>query len=264
MHAEPAADDHPGIGLADELQRDPLLRVGVHALADDRGTAAKGQKAPGAGDPLAIRHRLGDLMVRGVRRLRGGQHAELDQIAVGRGVGDVAGAQERRLGKGPAHAEQILGALRQHVGPRHPLAAGIGRRQQQVLPFGIEVAVVPEGIFLDHRLRCGVGGHVLDPPLAHDPDPPPVAQRLPVFAARPHRVRSSLSSGKKPRFGARNMPSRRRKFFVYQCLECRFWRAGQQRNFARAFREENSARQRIGSGIRHGAGRLSIWHRKFV
>ena len=92
MHPQPAADDHPGIGLADELQRDALLRVGMHALADDRGAAAIGQKAPGAGDPPAISFGLGDLLIRGVVRLGRGQNAELDQVAVGRGVGDVAGA----------------------------------------------------------------------------------------------------------------------------------------------------------------------------
>src|SRR5712671_7619030 len=47
MHPELAADDDPGIGLAHQLQRDALARVRAHALADDRGTAAKGEEPAG-------------------------------------------------------------------------------------------------------------------------------------------------------------------------------------------------------------------------
>ena len=62
MHAEPAADDDPGIGLALQGQGDPLGRVRAQALADDRRAAAKGQKAPGAGDPVAISRRRGSVL----------------------------------------------------------------------------------------------------------------------------------------------------------------------------------------------------------
>src|SRR6516162_7200563 len=103
----------------------------MHALADNRGTAAKGQKTAGAGDLLAIGQRLGDLMVGGADGLRGGQYAELDQIAVGRGMSDVTGAEKRRLGKGPAHAEQVGGALWQSIGPWHPPARGIWGCEQE-------------------------------------------------------------------------------------------------------------------------------------
>jgi hypothetical protein len=188
MHPQLAADDDPGIGLAHQFERNTVARVRAHSLADDRGAAAKGEKSAGAGDQFAIRHRLGNLLFGDVVRLHCGQHAERDQIAVGRGVGDVAGAQKRRFREGSAHADQILDAFRQHIAPRDPLSTGIRRGQQHLLPSRIEMAVVPGGVFLDHRPCGGVGGHIVGPALTHDPDPAPIAQGLAIAGAGSHRA----------------------------------------------------------------------------
>src|SRR5690349_15302209 len=48
--------------------------------------------------------------------------------------------------------------------------------------------VVPGDIFVDHRAGRRMRCHVLDETLAQDPDPPPVAQRLPVFRPCPHAM----------------------------------------------------------------------------
>src|SRR5215469_6709611 len=53
MHAEPAADDHPRVALAHELQCDAVARVLARALADDRCAAAISEKPPGTRDQLA-------------------------------------------------------------------------------------------------------------------------------------------------------------------------------------------------------------------
>ena len=66
MHAEPAADDDPGVGFAHQFQRGALARVRAQAEADRRGAAAEGQKPPGRGDQLAISRRVGDLLWRDI------------------------------------------------------------------------------------------------------------------------------------------------------------------------------------------------------
>jgi hypothetical protein len=71
MHAEPAADDHPGIGLAHQLQRDPIARVGLQALTDDRRAAAIGDEPAGARDPVAVGERVVDMLRRDAPRLHG-------------------------------------------------------------------------------------------------------------------------------------------------------------------------------------------------
>ena len=128
MHAELAADDHPSILFAYELQCDAVARVLAHALPDDRCAAAIGEEPPGTRDQLAIRDRFGDVFLRGAQGLRRGQHAHRDQIAVGRRVRDVAGTQKCRSRKGSAHADQIIGAPRQHISPRIAGSMGIRRR----------------------------------------------------------------------------------------------------------------------------------------
>jgi hypothetical protein len=74
--------------------------------------------------------------------------------------------------QGPAHADQILGAFRRHIGPRHPLSVGIRPCQQHLLPGEVEMAVVPGGVFLDHRPRGGVRRDISGPALAHHPQNP--------------------------------------------------------------------------------------------
>ena len=105
------------------------------------------------------------------------QDAESDQAAIGRRVGDVAGAEERRGGKAATHCDEIFRSLRQDIAPGHALAVGIGRGEQAVLPFRIEVAVVPGDVFLDHRARSGMRGDVIHAPFADHPDLAAVTQR---------------------------------------------------------------------------------------
>jgi len=121
-------------------------------------------------------------------------YAHRDQIAVSRCVRDVAGTQKRCLRKRSAHADQLIGAPRQHIGPRNPRSIGIRRRQQQLLPCAIEMPVVPERVFLDHRAGGGVRRDVLGPALAHHPDLAPVAQRLAIIGTRPHAALQQVST----------------------------------------------------------------------
>ena len=57
-----------------------------------------------------------------------------------------------------------------------PFPAGIRRCKQDLLPVGVEVAVVPGNVLLDHRPCGGMGRHVVGPALAHHPNPAPVPQ----------------------------------------------------------------------------------------
>jgi hypothetical protein len=72
----------------------------MHSLTNDRDAAATCEKPAGSRDHLAVGHSLGDPLLRGVAGLHGGQHAERDQIAVGRRVRDVARAQKYRFREG--------------------------------------------------------------------------------------------------------------------------------------------------------------------
>ncbi len=186
MHTEPARNHDPGIGLAHQLERDPVGRIGAQALADDRGAPAIRQKTAGAGDIVAIGRRRGNVLGRCVAGLRRGQHPECNQIAVGRRVRNVAGAQKNRLGKGPAHADQIGAGFWRDIGPGHGLAVCRMGRQQELAPFWVEMAVVPGAIFVDHGARRRVAGNVVRPAFAHDPYPAPVTQRLAIVSSCPH------------------------------------------------------------------------------
>ena len=140
-------------------------------------------------------NRLGNLLLRDVVGLHRSQYTERDQIAVGRRVGDVSSAQKHRFRERPAHADQIRDTLRGHIGPRHPLSVGVCRRQQH-LPRGVEMAVVPGGVFLDHRPRGAVRRDISGPALAHHPHPATIAQGLAVFGAGSHLI--SINRGARP------------------------------------------------------------------
>src|SRR5690242_16755947 len=103
-------------------------------------------------------------------------------------MGDVAGAQEGRGGEEAPHACEVVGALRYDIGPGDAFAFGIGGADRDLLPGRVEMQVVPGVIFVDHRPGRRMRRHVLDQTLAHDPDPPSVAQRLSVFRPSPHAV----------------------------------------------------------------------------
>ncbi len=188
MHADLAADDDAAIGLAHQLQRGAFGWILAHAGADRRGAAAEGQEMPGAGDHLAVAGGVGDLLGGDVALLDRGLHAERDHMPVTRGMGDVAGAQEGRGGEEAPHAREVVGALRHDIGPRDAFALGIGRADRDLLPGRVEMEVVPGDIFVDHRAGRRMRRHILDETLAHDPDPPPVAQRLPIFRPCPHAL----------------------------------------------------------------------------
>jgi len=182
MHADLAADDDPGIGLAHDLQRRSLGRVFAHPGADRRGAAAKRQKPPGLGNHRPVAGGVGDLLGRHALLLGRGENAERDHVAIAWRVGDVAGGQERRRRKEAAHAAEVVDALRRNIGP----GGLVGRPQCGLLPGRVANEIVPGDVFVDHRARRRVGGHVVDEARAHDPDPAPVAQRLPVIRPCPH------------------------------------------------------------------------------
>src|SRR5437660_2872139 len=107
-------------------------------------------------------------------------------MAIGRGVGNVTGADEDRLGEGPAHADQIFAGFRQDIGPGARFMAGCRRGEEDVLPVGVEVPVVPGDVFLDHRAGRRVRRDIRDETLAQHPNLSPVAQCFAVFGAGAH------------------------------------------------------------------------------
>ncbi len=111
--------------------------------------------------------------------------------------------EEQRLRERAAHADHVFGGARQHECPGHALAAARRRRQQHLLPGGIEVAVVPGGR-IPRPSRCVAGWVVTSAtqPLAHDPDLAAVAQGFAVFGAGAHPSRSGLRRGGRRHIGA--------------------------------------------------------------
>ena len=103
-------------------------------------------------------------------------------MAVGRCVGDVAGTEERGGGEAAAHADQVVGAVRQQVG------RAASRQSPSTVsgPGRIGMAIVPGDIFVDHRACGGMRRDVVDQAFAHDPDPTPVAKGLAVVGAGSH------------------------------------------------------------------------------
>jgi len=186
VHADLAADDEAGIGLADEPQRRALAGVLAQAVADRRGAGREREEAPGAGDEVAERGSVRDLIRRDVSLVGRVEDAQRDEVAVGRGVRDVAGAQERRRREAAAHPPQVVGAPGQDEGARDAAPLGVGRRQDHVLPFRVEVAIVPGRVFVHRRARRRVHRDVVDQAFAHDPDPAPVAQRPAILVSCPH------------------------------------------------------------------------------
>ena len=151
------------------------------------------RKRPVRAMSLAIRQRIVDLLRRGIACLHLAEDAECDQTAIGRRVGDVAGAEERRRGEASSHRDEIVGGLRQHVAPGQAIAAASGGAEQTVLPRRIEVAVVPGDVFVDHRARRGMRGDIVDAGLRRRPRP--CARHATHFAisAPVRMVRSSCS-----------------------------------------------------------------------
>ena len=186
VHTEPAAHDHALAVLAHPLDRDPFPGIGAEALTDDRRAAAKGQEPAGAGHPVAVGHRVGDISKTGVTGLRGGQDSQCDQMTVQRSVGDVAGAKEYRRLDRLSNRDHVLAGFRSHKCPGHALSARIGWRQQSVGPDRIEMPVVPGDVLLDHGLCRGVSGHVVDASLAHHKDLAPISECFAIFSANSH------------------------------------------------------------------------------
>ena len=118
VHADLAADHQALVGLLDDLERRSLGGILAQAIADGRGTGGEGEEAAGARDQRAIGLGIGALLGRGVALVDHGLDAHGDQMAVGRRMGDVAGAEEGGGGEAAAHAGEILGGARHHVAHR--------------------------------------------------------------------------------------------------------------------------------------------------
>ena len=118
-----------------------------------------------------------------LRCLHRAQHAERDQMAIGRRVRDVAGAEECRRREACAHADEIVGTLRQHVTP----AAALRRACQQRCPATPDRRCRSyQATYSSTMARvagCVVTSSIAT--LAEDPDLAPVAQRLPVLGTGP-------------------------------------------------------------------------------
>ena len=77
--------------------------------------------------------------------------------------------------------------LRHDIAPRQPVASLVRSREDDVLPFGIKMPIVPGRLLIDDRTGGGVHGDILDHAVAQDLDPAPVAQGFAVFGTRPDR-----------------------------------------------------------------------------
>ena len=186
VHADLAADDHAGVGLAHELERDTLARVLAHAVADRGSARREGEEAPRAGDEVAIPGGVRDLLGRHVTLVDRVEDSERDQVAVRGRVRDVAGAQEGRGREAASHRPQVLSALRDDKAQWRTGALGVRRCQDDALPLRVEVAIVPGHVLVHRPARGRMDGDVLDQAFPDDPDPAPVAQRLAIFRARSH------------------------------------------------------------------------------
>ena len=112
VHADLAAQGDARLGTADDLERHPVGRIVAQPEADRRRAGGEGQEPAGAGDLGAIGLGVGDLLGRGLVQADRMQHAERDHVAVGRRVGDVAGAEEGRRREALAHAHEVVRGLR--------------------------------------------------------------------------------------------------------------------------------------------------------
>ncbi len=183
VHADLAAQHHARVGLPHDAQRGAIGGIGAHAIADGGGARGECEEAAGADDLLAIRFGIVDLLRRGIALLHLAEDAECDQMPIGWRVRDVAGAEEGRRREAASHADEIVRALRQHVAPGQAVSG-----QDDVLPRGIEMPVVPGNVFIDHGARRRMRGDVVDGAFADDPDLAPVAQRIAVLGAGPQFV----------------------------------------------------------------------------
>ncbi len=198
VHADPAAQHQPRVRLPHDAQRGALGGVGAEAGPDGGRARREGEEPPRARDLVAVRGRGGGLRGRDVAPADHVVDAERDQVAVGRRVRDVARGLEQRGRAGAAHRAQVVRRPGHREGPRSPDASRVGRGQQPLLPRGVVVAVVPEGVLVHHRAGGGVHGDVLDQPLADHEHAAPVAERLAVLAPGPHgAIRASASPARR-------------------------------------------------------------------
>ena len=94
--------------------------------------------------------------------------------------------------------------LGRDIGPRSAFSKAVGRGECRVSPGGVKVQIVPADILVDHRTGRGMGGQIVDHAFAHDPDAPPVAQRLAVLRPCSHLSLPATARSRSPVFpGAR-------------------------------------------------------------
>ena len=113
------------------------------------------------------------------------EDAERDEVPVRRRMRHVARGQEDRRGVAPAHRAQVGRRPRQREGPGRALTPLVGRYKTTSRHAGSRWRSYQAST----RPPWGgsrVNRHVLDQAVAHDPDPPSVAQGLSILAARPH------------------------------------------------------------------------------
>ena len=186
VHLDLAAYDDAVGGFADQLERRAFALIRTEAGADQRAAAGVGDKPAGVGHIRQVLLRLGNVLGGVVQPLHHVLQAEGDELAVAGGVGHVPAGDEMHGADLPSESLQILGRLWRSHRDRTPLAVAVGRGQQDILPVGVEVAVVPGHVLIHHGRRGRVGGDVFHATLAQDPDVAPVAQALLVISPCPH------------------------------------------------------------------------------
>jgi hypothetical protein len=117
MHADLAAEEYAGIGLAYDFDRRPLGRVLAQAVADRGGASRERQKPASIGNQLAVGGGVGDLCWIRVLLIDGAEYAQRDQIPISRRVRDVARRRKRGSTEAVRHPRQIGRGLRQHTPP---------------------------------------------------------------------------------------------------------------------------------------------------
>jgi len=188
VHADLAAQDEAGVGLADHAKRRPLDRILAETVADGGGPRGEREEPSGPDDQVAVAGRAGKLLWRHFALEDHVADAERDEVAVPRRMGHVPRGQEGRGGIAPPHRAEIARALRRGEGPGRALPPGVERAEDDRLPLGIVVAVVPRDVLLHHGTGGGMNRHVLDEALADHPDAASVVQGFAVLAAGPHWV----------------------------------------------------------------------------
>ena len=191
VHLDLAADHDAVGGVADQAHGGAVVLVRTEARADERSAAGVGQEPAALGQRLQVVPGHLDFLIGFAHPGKDVQQAQGDQRAVGRGVGDVSAAGEMGCADGLAQVSEIVGGFRRGEQDGLAVAAFVRLRQKCVLPFGVEVAVIP-GRVLVHHGRCErVGGDVFHAALAQHPDVAPVVQALLVISPSSHVSPSS-------------------------------------------------------------------------